>query len=133
MQEAFITTSRIWKDIPFDRAIFIHDLKNPINKHINLNQYGTGLHFYNFTAVIEPEAFFPDKHHYLVKEKCFEAEIRMDFAAVKDANLAAFQTMVVQSFLTTVDWLGQLQLEHFNARQLRNDLTALFTKKGWLE
>lgn len=132
MNKPFSVTARAWKDVPLEKGIFIHSLTDLLNSHLQLSDYGDGVVEFNFTAIIEPEEFFPTKYRYLKGKKRIDAEIRMDYDQAVKAAIGEFRGLVAQLYLDTLDLLETKKIVDFDLKKFRQDLEDLFVRQGWI-
>ncbi|GJM33371.1 MAG: hypothetical protein DHS20C18_23720 [Saprospiraceae bacterium] len=132
MNKPFSVTARAWKDVPLEKGVFIHSLTDLINEQIKLSDYGTGVAEYNFTAIIEPDEFFPTKYRYLKSKKRIDAEIRMGYEQALNATQDDFKGLVTRLYLDTIDLLEKENIQDFDLKRFRQDLEDLFERMGWV-
>jgi hypothetical protein len=132
MNKPFSVTARVWKGVPMEKGVFIHSLSDLLNAELQLADYGNGVAEVNFTAIIEPEEFFPAKYRYLKSKKRIDAEMRMDYDQVVNAAIGEFKGLVAQLYLDTLDLLETERITDFDLKKFRQDLEDLFARQGWI-
>jgi hypothetical protein len=132
MKRKMSVTARVWKDIPLEKGVFIHSLTNLLNDHIDLSCYGKGVTEFNFTAVIEPDSFFPNKFRYQKESSKIDVERRIPYEEVIDSQLGAFRVQVARLYLDVISELIEQDISEFDAKRFRQDVEDLFENQGWL-
>ena len=132
MSKSFSVTARVWKDLPFEKGAIIHSLSDLFNVQLQLSEYGSGVVEFNFTAIIEPQEFFPTKYRYVEGSKRLDAEIRLDYDRAITSSLEAFKGIVAQQYLNTIDHFESKNISNFNFDALKQDVEALFFRQGWM-
>ena len=132
MNRPFSVTARVWKDVPLEKGVFIHSITDLINAHLKLPDYGNGVAEYNFTAIIEPDEFFPAKYRYLKRKKRIDAEMRMDYLMAIKAPMDEFKGLVAKLYLDTINLLEKKKIADFDLKKFKQDVENLFENQGWL-
>lgn len=132
MRKEISVTARVWKDVPLEKGVFIHSLTDLLNDHIDLSTYGKGVEEFNFTAIIEPDNFFPDKFRYSGKCKRVDIEWRMPYRKVLSTPTDVFKGQLARAYLGAIDEIIKSNISGFDALRFRKDVEDLFEKQGWL-
>jgi hypothetical protein len=132
MNQEFSVTARVWKDVPLEKGVFIHSITDLLNENLSLSSYGDGIAEFNFTAVIEPDAFFPDKFRFLKSKKRVDAELRMDYEQAMAASMDAFKGQAVKLYLEAIEKIEAKAVQGFDTPQFKQDVESLFESQGWL-
>ncbi len=132
MEQGISVTARVWKDVPLEKGGLIHALTDLLNDHIDLSNYGKGVVEFNFTAIIEPDRFFPNKFRYLSKCKRVDIEWRMPHQKALSTPIDVFKGQIARDYLAAIDKIVERKISGFDALRFRKDVEDLFEKQGWL-
>lgn len=132
MNTPFSVTARAWKEVPLEKGIIIHSLSDLLNERLQLSKYGSGIREFNFTAIIEPQAFFPTKYRYLKARQRVDAEIRIDYEQAMATSIETFKSLVAQNYLQAIDLLAEKNIADFDLLSFRHDLQELLAGEGWM-
>ena len=123
---------KIWKDIPFERAYFIRDIRNALNENFSLSNYGHGLSWFQVFAVIDPRNFHEPFFYHNKEENGISIQLKLDYENILNASEKEYQQIATLSYLRAIDQLAEFSLKGFNTQQYRTDVENLFETQGWL-
>jgi hypothetical protein len=123
-----------WKDLE-EKSYWVNPMEKLINNRIQLSNYGQGLKHIRFVLIAVP----PDnKMHeegirYSARKKQLLLYKKLDYQAVLEADQPAFQRLVAQLFLKSIDDYAKRRIQDFDRQRFREDMTALFIEQGWIQ
>lgn len=116
------------------RDLFLenYQIEDALTNDIYLSKYGSGLEKILFVpmGLEEEDNFHEDFIGYDDENDLFLIKKKLDYKALKTADIDQFLRMVATAFYEEID---QIQLPDFDTAQFKKDVEALFLERGWLQ
>lgn len=123
-----------WKEL-MDKIPWVKPMEKLINNHIQLSNYGEGLKHIRFVLIAVPpdNKLHEEGIRYSARKKQLLLYKKLDYQATLEADQPAFQRLVAQLFLKSIEDYAKRRIQDFDRQRFKEDMTALFTEQGWIQ
>jgi len=122
-----------WKDVQ-EKAFTILPVKEALNEHINLEDFGSGLKIIRFVpvAVLPSNKIHEEEMTYHGRKKKLIIQTRLDYDLVKATPVEAFPALIAQTFYQFIDRYQQHRVKDFDIAGFKKRVGEVFRQEGWL-
>jgi hypothetical protein len=133
MYAPFIISGILWHEIG-DKIAFTNTvhLKELLNKHLNLSDYGTGLLGISFLFIVMPndETIHRESFTYYARKKALQVQMRLPYNIVEAASPVH---LMAEKYLHTLQtYLPKRKILDFDWKRFVQDVQAVLEQSGCL-
>lgn len=126
-------SARLWHE--YQEKVNLTPFINAIEEHINLSNYGEGLHKFYFTfLVMNPNGYFKPVKIFSKKKKEADISVEIPYEQIEAATKEEAIKLMEQAYLKGIDKLALIKnLTDFDVAAFKSDVEAIFSQEKWYE
>lgn len=101
---------------------------------IDLSKYGTGIREINFFVVALPpgNAIHKDEVLFDRRKQKLTLELNLNYSQVLTATPSEVLIMTAKLFLLSIDLYSQMEIQDFDTKSFKDDVTQVFSFRQWI-